>query len=173
MRVRESHDFHGGYVAQRLKLYASMTAQDLLRLYSKSQVGRGWDAPIQQPFPCEARPGPASPAVMSDHHRRVSSSKHPSPSTIPVQSATVAESNDLMLRVVPTQIPRLSSLPQSCPDLSAPRSVEGDFLLGSRDPLPFLWSAFRLNPESRSAGLPWRWRRQWPALASCRKQPYV
>jgi len=96
MRVRESHDFHGGYVAQRLKLYASMTAQDLLRLYSKSQVGRGWDAPIQQPFPCEARPGPASPAVMSDHHRRVSSSKHPSPSTIPLQSATVAKSNDLL-----------------------------------------------------------------------------
>ena len=50
MRVRESHDFHGGYVAQRLKLYASMTAQDLLSLYSKSQVGRGWAARSSSPL---------------------------------------------------------------------------------------------------------------------------
>lgn len=31
--------FHGGYVAQGLKLDVSMTAQDLLRPYSKSRSG--------------------------------------------------------------------------------------------------------------------------------------
>lgn len=43
---------------------ASMTAQYLLRLYSEPWSERR-GRPIQQPIPCEARPGQASPAVAS------------------------------------------------------------------------------------------------------------
>lgn len=52
-------------------------------------------------------------------------------------------------RAVPPQICRPSSRPQSSPDLVAPRSVATGFLSGLPDRLPFLWSVFRLNPESR------------------------
>ncbi|MBX3301362.1 MAG: hypothetical protein KF693_04035 [Nitrospira sp.] len=48
----------------RSKRGALTTAQDLLRLYSKSQAGTGWAVLPSSPFPCEARPGSATPAVI-------------------------------------------------------------------------------------------------------------
>ena len=44
-----SHDFHDGCAVQRLKRSESMTAQDLLSMYSKSQVERGRAAQSSSP----------------------------------------------------------------------------------------------------------------------------
>lgn len=164
-----------------------MTARDLLAFTASPRSGKA--GPLDPAaHPCEARPGLASPAVMSDHHRRVSPLNvlllsHDSGAVCYHHVVVVRDMNALRgeldeddyhlhgtgsgnkhvcgwchgvrlndnftLRAVPTQTCRLSSPPQSCPGLGASRSVEEGFLLGLQDPLPSLWSAFRLNPECR------------------------
>lgn len=76
MHIHRKPSFLRGYAVQRLRRSTPMRAQDLLSLSSKLRSGeaRSLDPAA---LPCEARPGAASPAVIYDHHRRVSSSKHP------------------------------------------------------------------------------------------------